>query len=103
MSGMHDLDLPSSSIDAESFLPALAAGELDRCLVYLIRRDSDAQSDAGLNCRLAEGLLHESRGDEAVECVRRALPWAGGDAAMLRICAWVFRDIRSISAAFRRQ
>src|SRR6266851_4713450 len=48
MSGMRDLDLPSSSIDAESFLPALAAGELDRCLVYLIRRDSDAQSHAAI-------------------------------------------------------
>ncbi len=82
---MRDLDLPSSSIDAESFLLALAAGELDRCVVYLNGSDTDTQSDAGLNCRLAEALLHQSRRDEAVECVRRALQWADGDAAMLRV------------------
>ncbi len=102
---MRDLDLPSSSIDAESFLLALAAGELDRCVVYLNSSDTDTQSDAGLNCRLAEALMHQSRRDEAVECVRRALQWADGDAAMLRVCAWVFSNCgchAEAAGAYRR-
>src|SRR6266849_9953914 len=105
MSGMRDPDLPPSSIDAESFLPALAAGALDPCLAYLNRAGSNGQSDAGLNCGLAEALLHQSRGDEAVECVRRALPWAGNNAAMLRVCAWVFSNCgchAEAAGAYRR-
>ena len=89
---MRDPELSSSSVDAESFLPALAAGALDSCLAYLNRADSDGRSDALPNCRLAEALLHQSRGNEAVACIRRALPWAGSDAAMLRICAWVLSN-----------
>jgi len=78
-------------MDAESFWPALASGRLDACVAYLKRADSNDASDTGLNCGLAEALFHSGRGEEAVECCRRALPWAGSDAAMLRICAWVFR------------
>ncbi len=92
MPGMRRPELPHSAIDPESFLPALAAGALDSCLAYLNRADRSEQSDAGLHCRLAEALLHQSRRDEAVECIRRALPWVGSDAAMLRICAWVFSN-----------
>ena len=86
------LELANSAINTESFLPALASGALDACLTYLKRENNNQASNAGLNCRLAEALLHRSRHDASVECVRRALPWAGSDAAMLRICAWVFSN-----------
>jgi tetratricopeptide (TPR) repeat protein len=79
-------------IDAESFLPALAAGRLDICLAYVEREDARGAADAARNCRLAEALFHCGRRDEALECVRRALPWAGDDAALLHICAWVFSN-----------
>jgi capsular polysaccharide transport system permease protein len=105
MPGMRDPEHPLLSIDAESFLPALAAGALDSCLAYLNRADCNGQSDAGLNCRLAEALLHQGRRDEAVECGRRAVPWAGSDAAMLRICAWVFSNCgchAEAAGAYRR-
>jgi len=88
----RDPKFPQSLIDAETFLPALAAGALDACLAYLTREDRDGPSDAGLNCRLAETLLHQDRREAAVECVRRAMPWAGSDAAMLRVCAWVLSN-----------
>lgn len=65
---------------------------LDACLAQLGRATGRGESEAGLNCRLAEALCHRGRRDEAVECCRRALPWAGGDGAMLRICAWVFSN-----------
>ena len=81
--------------DAEAFLSALAAGGLDACLAYLRREGGSTDSDAGLNCRLAEALFHHGRRDEALECARRAFPWAGGDTAMLHICAWVFSNCRS--------
>ena len=51
-------ELARLSIDAESFLPALAAGELDSCLAYLERAGNSGQLDPGLNCHLAEALLH---------------------------------------------
>lgn len=81
-------------VDVEAFGSALNAGVLDRCLADLRRADPDKQSDAGLNCRLAEALFQEGRRDEALECVRRALPWAASDVEMLRICAWVFSNCR---------
>jgi tetratricopeptide (TPR) repeat protein len=92
-------------IDAESFLPALAAGRLDACLAYLKRGDSDGAADGELNCRLAEALFHRGRCEEALECVRRALAWVGGDAAMLRVCAWVFSNCgchAEAASAYRR-
>jgi tetratricopeptide (TPR) repeat protein len=105
----HELNLDRAfanlSIDAESFLPALAAGALDACLAYLDRAHSNGQSDAGLNCRLAEALFQQSRRDEALECCRRAFPWAGTEPAMLRICAWVFSNCRchaEAASAYRR-
>jgi tetratricopeptide (TPR) repeat protein len=45
-----------------------------------------------LNCRLAEALLHDGRHDDAVECVRRALPTAVDDVPLLHICAWVLSN-----------
>src|SRR5271170_3176660 len=81
-----------ASVDGEWILPALAAGELDACLAYLERADRDGRSDAGLNCRVAEALFHQGRRDDALECVGRAMPWAGSDAAMQRVCAWVFSN-----------
>jgi hypothetical protein len=69
-----DRDFPHPTVDAESFPPALAAGALDACLAYLKRTDNNGQSDAGLNCHLAEALFHQGRRDDALECVRRALP-----------------------------
>jgi tetratricopeptide (TPR) repeat protein len=80
------------SIDAESFLLALTVGRVDACLAYLKREDGNAAADAGLNCRLAEALLHQGRREEALECVGRALPWAGSDTVLLHICAWVFSN-----------
>ena len=89
-----DREFSLSLLNAESFGLALASGRLDACAVYLKRANRNDKSDIGLNCRLAEALFHRGRGDEAVECCRRALPWAGSDAAMLRICAWVFSNCR---------
>jgi capsular polysaccharide transport system permease protein len=100
----HNKELSLSLIDFESFLPALAAGRFDACIAYLKRENSNTASDAGLNCRLAEALFHHNRHDESVECCRRASPWAGGDTAMLRICAWVFSNCRchdEAAAAYR--
>src|SRR5437879_6265014 len=85
-------ELARLSIDAESFLPALAAGEVDSCLAYIKRAGNSGQLGPGLNCHLAEALLHRGRRDEAVECVRRSLPRADDDAAMLRVCAWVLSN-----------
>jgi ABC-type polysaccharide/polyol phosphate export permease/Flp pilus assembly protein TadD len=101
----YDLALSSELIDFESFTPALAAGRFDACLVYLKRGNSNAASDAALNCRLAEALFHRNRQDESVECCRRASPWAGGDTAMLQVCAWVFSNCRchdEAASAYRR-
>jgi tetratricopeptide (TPR) repeat protein len=67
---------------------------LDACLTYLKRENNNRASNAGLNCQLAEALFHQGRRDDALECVRRALPWAGGETAMLRVCAWVFSNYR---------
>lgn len=90
--GFIDLSFSDWSIDADSFGSALAAGASEACLAYLKRAGGNGQSDASLNCRLAEALLHQNRREAAVECVRPALPWAGGDAAMLRICAWALSN-----------
>lgn len=92
LSGFKDEKIRYSSINSGSFEPALAAGALDACLAYLKRADSNGESEAGLNCRLAEALLHQDRREAAVECVRRASPWAGSDAAMLRVCAWALSN-----------
>jgi capsular polysaccharide transport system permease protein len=103
LSPTRELDL--LLIDAESFLPALAAGRLDACLAYLKRINTNTASDAGLNCRLAEALFHRNRRDESVECCRRAAPGTGRDTAMLRICAWVFSNCRchdEAASAYRR-
>jgi len=92
-------------IDAVSFLPALAAGRLDACLAYLKREDSSGAAESELHCRLAEALFHQARRDEALECVRRAYPWIGGDAGLLHICAWVFSNCgchAEAAASYRR-
>jgi len=97
--------LPHSLIDAGLFLPALTAGALDACLDYLRSEGANGPSGAALNCRLAEALLHQDRCDAAVECVRRASPWAGSDVSMLRICAWVLSNCRchaEAADAYRR-
>jgi capsular polysaccharide transport system permease protein len=98
-------DFAQPSIDAVSFVPALAAGKLDACLTYLKREDGNGAADAGPNCRLAEALFHQGRRDDALECVRRALPWTGCDAAMLRICGWVLSNCSchaEAAACYRR-
>ena len=98
-------DFPQRSIDFAAFGSALNAGTLDGCLAYLRRAHTNGQSDAGLNCRLAEALLPLSRRDEAVECVRRAMPWADDDAVMLSVCAWVFSNCgchAEAAGAYRR-
>jgi tetratricopeptide (TPR) repeat protein len=79
-------------IDARSFAVMLDAGEFDACLSHLRQNDHRAAADAGGVCRLAEALFHRGRRDEAVECCRRELPGVDGDAALLRICAWVFSN-----------
>jgi capsular polysaccharide transport system permease protein len=92
------------AIDAASFASALPAGALDACLSYLRREDGGGPAEAALNCRLAEALLHRDRRDAAAECCRRALPWAGNDAAMLRLCAWTFSNAgchEEAAAAYR--
>ena len=85
-------EFPQSSIDDESFLPALAVGALDECLAYLRQANDIGELTAEFACRLAEALFHQGRRDEAVECCRLALPWASGNMPMLRICAWVFSN-----------
>jgi tetratricopeptide (TPR) repeat protein len=65
---------------------------MDACLDYLGSADGKGQPDVGLNCRLAEALMHQDRREPALECVRRALPWAENDRAALRICAWVLSN-----------
>ena len=87
-----DREFPPYSIDNQSFLPALAAGALDACLLYLTRDAGGGEGDAQRACRLAEALLHRGRREDAVACCRRALPALGDDAALLRICAWVFSN-----------
>ena len=68
-----------------------SAGTLDARLGSL-RETPEIAVDAEANCRLAEALFHQGRDDEAVECCRRAAPWIDGEAAMLRISAWVFSN-----------
>lgn len=98
-------DLRQLEVDADSFWSALDRGALDACLHYLRRADADGAAQARLNCRLAEALLHGGRGDEAVECIRRAFPAAQSDAALLHLCAWVFSNCqchREAAAAYAR-
>ena len=78
--------------DGTSFQSALHAGALDVCLYYLQRDGGGGAADAMPNCRAAEALLHEGRREAAVECCRRAFPWAGSDPTMLQICAWTFSN-----------
>ncbi len=73
-------------------MSALHRRDLDACLHYVRRANAVADLDAGLNCRLAEALLHDGRRETALECVSRALPAAGDDLAMLAICGWVFSN-----------
>lgn len=79
------------AIDFEAFGPALNAGALNTCL-SLLRRGGGGHAEARANSRLAEALLHAGRHEAALECCRRAAPEASDDAAILRICAWVFSN-----------
>jgi capsular polysaccharide transport system permease protein len=54
---------------------------------------------------LAEALLQRERPEEAVECAYRAFGAVQDDAALLRICAWVFSNCgchEPAAAAYRR-
>jgi len=87
-----DQNFSQLAIDAEAFGSSLNAGALDACLAQLRRGVNAGEVDAGANCRLAEALFHQGRRDPALECCRRAVSRAADDAAMLRICAWVFSN-----------
>ena len=74
------------------FASALSAGDLDGCLRRL-RTDRTADlAAAERNCRLAEVLFHADRGDEALECGRRAFALADGHGHLLDFCAWLFSN-----------
>jgi capsular polysaccharide transport system permease protein len=83
---------PHRAIDADWFYAALGAGALDDCLAFAQRAEADAASDALLNLRLAEALMHAGRPADAADCCRRAVPAVRDDVDMLRLCAWVFSN-----------
>jgi tetratricopeptide (TPR) repeat protein len=61
--------------------------------------------DVAAECRRGEALLHQGRPAEAAACCRGAWPAVGDDAALLRICGWVFSNAAcydEAAAAYRR-
>ena len=100
-----DRELPPLAIDPDFFSAALQAGALDDWLDYARRAGTDDRSHADLNRRLAEALFHCERGEEALECGRRALAVAAGDPETLHFAAWLFSNSGchgEAAAAYRR-
>jgi tetratricopeptide (TPR) repeat protein len=84
--------------DFEASWPALNAGTLNTG-ISVQRQAPGGGSEALANCRMAEALLHAGRHAAALERCRCAMPWAADNAAMLRICAWVFSNCSSHAEA----
>lgn len=101
----QDRELSPLASDPDFFSAALQAGALDDWLDYARRAGTDDRSHADLNRRLAEALFHCDRGEEALECGRRALAVATGDAETLYFAAWLFSNSGchgEAAAAYRR-
>ena len=100
-----DLSFPLLAIDPDTFAHHLASGALDACLYYLRHEQSGGRDSAELNCRLGEALFHRGRGEEALECGRRAYAIGGSDDHIAHFCAWLFSncgDHRQAAAAYQR-
>lgn len=52
----------------------------------------DGATPAEMDCRRAEALFHAGDHQAALDFCRSALPRIGNDAAMLRVCAWIFSN-----------
>lgn len=79
-------------IDRSAFAHALERGALDDCLDVLRWQNRNDPNTARLNCQLAEALFHARRGDEALECGRRAIAFACDEGAVIHCCAWLFSN-----------
>ena len=87
-----DRDAPPRLIDANAFSSALGAGDVDACLELLRTDENGGPDTAVLNCRLAEVLFHDGRGEEALECGRRAFALAPAHRDTSHFCAWLFSN-----------
>jgi hypothetical protein len=65
-------------------MPALDAGALDACLLYVRKENAHGEADPSRGCKLAEALLTAERHADAAECASRAFPRLGNETPMLR-------------------
>ena len=102
---IFDHNYPQLAIDISTFTRALESDALDFCLDYLRREEIGGPEAARLVCRLGERLFYGGRGDDAVECGRRAFAAAANDNAVVHFCAWLFSNCGchgEAAAAYRR-
>jgi ABC-type polysaccharide/polyol phosphate export permease/tetratricopeptide (TPR) repeat protein len=87
-----DHNSPQLAIDPDDFARYMNSGALDGCLRSVRTQQTGGRAVAQLNCGLAERLFYDGRGDDALECARRAFAMAPDDDAIAHFCAWLFSN-----------